>query len=132
MPDVSGASAVKTRAHIPLPHSAHEAAGALGTRHSPRPLIGEGGTSRAKLGHNRPRDRGVVEAKRNVVLDNASDPVVSPHREEHRESDASRRVEATAGPSWFSERCEASSGDGARCGPATGDAAEPAPPLHED
>jgi hypothetical protein len=29
------------------------------------------------------------------------------------ERDASRRIEATAGPSWFSERCEASSGDGA-------------------
>jgi hypothetical protein len=30
-----------------------------------------------------------------------------------RRRDASRRIEATAGPSWFSERCEASSGDGA-------------------
>ena len=35
----SGASAVNTRAHTSLP-SAHEAAGALGTRHSPRPLQG--------------------------------------------------------------------------------------------
>ena len=38
MPDVSGASAVNTHAHTKL-LSAHEAAGALGTRHSPRPLL---------------------------------------------------------------------------------------------
>ena len=43
MPDVSGASAVNTRVHTKLP-SAHEAAGALGTRHSPRPLFFEGRT----------------------------------------------------------------------------------------
>jgi len=48
---------------LPLPHSAHEAAGALGTRHPPRPLIGEGGTSRAKLGPIRPRDREALSAR---------------------------------------------------------------------
>jgi len=37
MPDVSGASAVNTCVHTSLLHSAHRAAGALGTRHSPRP-----------------------------------------------------------------------------------------------
>ena len=93
---------------------------------------GDGRGVHQDAGAEEPRDRGIVEAKRNVVSDTASDPVASPHPEEHRERDASRRVEATAGPSWFSERCEASSGDGARCGPATGDTAEPAPPHHED
>src|SRR6476620_7383880 len=37
--------------------SAHEAAGALGTRHSPRPLLSEGGRFPAKLGPITPRDR---------------------------------------------------------------------------
>jgi hypothetical protein len=39
MPGDSGELAVNTRVHLPLP-CAHEAAGALGTRHSPRPLKG--------------------------------------------------------------------------------------------
>ena len=43
---ISGASAVNTRVHF-LPFGAHEAAGALGTRHSPRP---PGGRSLAHLG----------------------------------------------------------------------------------
>ena len=38
----SGASAVKTGVHTQLTHCAHQAAGALGTRHSPRPLFDEG------------------------------------------------------------------------------------------
>jgi hypothetical protein len=39
MPGDSGVTAVNTRVHLPLP-CAHEAAGAQGTRHSPRPSWG--------------------------------------------------------------------------------------------
>ena len=42
MPDVVGDLAVNTRVHT-THYLAHEAAGAPGTRHSPRPLFGEGG-----------------------------------------------------------------------------------------
>jgi hypothetical protein len=42
MPDVSGASAVNTGVHTQLTLCAHQAAGALGTRHSPRPLFFRG------------------------------------------------------------------------------------------
>ena len=66
MPDVSGASAVNTCVHTSLSRSAHRAAGALGTRHSPRPLIAEGGRSDAKLGRPRPRDREAMSAKQGV------------------------------------------------------------------
>jgi hypothetical protein len=46
-------------------HFAHEAAGASGIRYPPRPLIGEGGTFRAKLARNARRDRGrLLEHKR--------------------------------------------------------------------
>jgi len=41
--------------------SAHEAAGAAGTRHSPRPLRGR--KILAKLGRMEPRDREAVSAK---------------------------------------------------------------------
>src|SRR6266700_5088994 len=51
--------------------------------------------------------------------------------EEHRPSDASQRIEATAGPAWFFERCEASCGDGAPCGVLTGEDLRHAPPHHE-
>src|SRR5450631_44037 len=50
MPDVSGASAVNTGVHTKLPICAHQAAGALGTRHSPRPLIAEGGLAEQNSG----------------------------------------------------------------------------------
>ena len=42
MPDDSGDLAVNTRVHFYY-HFAHEAAGALGARHSPRPLVSESG-----------------------------------------------------------------------------------------
>ena len=42
MPGYSGELAVNTRVHLQLP-CAHEAAGALGTRHSPRPHFSRGG-----------------------------------------------------------------------------------------
>jgi hypothetical protein len=41
---------------------AREAAGALGARHSLRPLIGEDGTLLAKLARNARRDREAVSA----------------------------------------------------------------------
>ena len=58
MPDDSGASAVTTRAHTQLPHSAHEAAGPLGTRHSPRPLC------RGRKVQAKSRARRAAEGKR--------------------------------------------------------------------
>jgi hypothetical protein len=61
MPGDSGELAVNTRVHLPLP-CAHEAAGSLGTRHSPRPLMAEGGTNRPKLARNKRRDREAVFA----------------------------------------------------------------------
>jgi hypothetical protein len=51
-----------------LPHSAHEAAGASGIRHSPRPLIEEGGTLMANLARNTRRDRETVLANDGCCL----------------------------------------------------------------
>ena len=67
MPDVPGASAVNTHAHIPLPHSAHEAAGALGTRHPPRPLIGEGGIEFKTRAFSAARSRTLVDETRHSI-----------------------------------------------------------------
>ena len=57
MPDVSGASAVNTGVHTSLLHCAHQAAGALGTRHSPRPLRCRAAEFPGKLGRIAPRGR---------------------------------------------------------------------------
>ena len=51
---ISGATAVNTRVHFCTTHFAHEAAGALGTRHSPRPLSGR--KSHQHLGRNLRRE----------------------------------------------------------------------------
>ncbi len=67
MPGDSGELAVNTRVHLPLP-CAHEAAGASGTRHSPRPLMAEGGTNRPNLARNARRDREAVSWRRSCVL----------------------------------------------------------------
>src|SRR5258706_1623868 len=44
----------------------HEAAGALGARHSLRPLFSEGRNNFAKLGHSAPRDRDALSANNAV------------------------------------------------------------------
>src|SRR5450759_4958696 len=55
-------------------HTAHEAAGASGARHSLRPLIGEGGTSKAKLARNARRDREAVSERRLLLSDGVDGP----------------------------------------------------------
>jgi hypothetical protein len=57
MPGVSGVTVVTNARAF---YTTRAAAGASGARHSLRPLIGEGGTSRPKLARNARRDRGFV------------------------------------------------------------------------
>src|ERR1700754_5098484 len=60
MPGVSGVTVVTNARAF---YTTRAAAGALSARHSPRPLIGEGGTSRPTLARNTRRDRGVVSSR---------------------------------------------------------------------
>jgi hypothetical protein len=62
MPGDSGVLVV-TRALLPL-QSAHEAAGAAGTRHSPRPLFSRGRKINAQLGRTASREREVASVIR--------------------------------------------------------------------
>jgi hypothetical protein len=72
---ISGASAVNTRVHTSLP-SAHGAAGALGTRHSPRPLFEEGRKFSGKISG---ASRGENASLRLDSLTIESEPEASTH-----------------------------------------------------
>src|SRR6476469_413269 len=62
MPGNSGVPVVTTL--VCFFYFAREAMGALGTRHSLRPLLSEARTDLAQLGHLAPRERGVVSEVR--------------------------------------------------------------------
>jgi hypothetical protein len=82
MPGDSGVTVV-TNACV-LFYFAHKAAGALGTRHSLRPL--EGGMFLANLGHIRPRDREAVFGERDIDTRTAVMPGLDPgiHQSSHK------------------------------------------------
>jgi hypothetical protein len=93
------------RVHLLLCATAHETAGAARTRSSLRPLIGEEGKRDANLGQVMPRDREPVFHRpgSNVTVTLARVPSANPHPEEPAER-ASRRMQATDGPSWLETR----------------------------
>ena len=80
MPDDSGASAVNTGVHTHYQICAHRAAGALGTRHSPRPLIG-GRTNKNKTrASSAARSRFLVCGARACINQSCCDiTALSPH-----------------------------------------------------
>jgi hypothetical protein len=75
MPGDSGATAVNTRVHLSLP-SAHEAAGALGTRYPPRPLYSWANDCCKNSGAAR---RENAELYSNVIASSTCDEAIHPY-----------------------------------------------------